>query len=70
MPFRLYLLNSKREAKRNILKQHFQNLSLLKRVETKPQKRQLLVHAAVEVEKYVAEKLYLSCMQICAPFIC
>ena len=61
---------SKEEEKCNILKQHFRNLSLRKGVEIKPQKRQFLAQAAVEVEKYMAEKLYFSCIQICAPFIC
>ena len=40
---------------RNVLKQHFRNLSLQKGLAIKPQKRQLLAHAAVEVEKCVAE---------------
>ena len=61
---------SKEEEKGNILKQHFRNLNLQKGAEIKPQKEQLLAYAAVEVEKYMAEKLYLSCIQICAPFIC
>ena len=49
---------------------HFRNLNILKGVEIKPQKRQLLAHTAVKVEKYMAEKLFFSCIQICAPFIC
>ena len=61
---------SKEEEKRNILKQLFRGLNLQKEVEIKPQKRQLLAHAAAEVEKYMAEKLYFSCIQICARFIC
>ena len=55
---------------RNIRKQHFRNLDLQKGVEIKPQKRQLLAQAPVKVEKYMAEKLFFSCIQICAPFIC
>ena len=76
MPFRLYLRNSKakvsfeRGEKRNIHKQHFRSLDLQKGVEIKPQKRHLLAHAAVKVEKYMAEKLFFSCIQICAPFLC
>ena len=77
MPFRLYLLKSrklkslsKEEENHNILKQHFLNLNLQKGVEIKLQKRQLLANATVKVETYMAEKLYLSCIQICAPFVC
>ena len=61
---------SKEEEKCNILKQHFRNLNLQKGIEINPQKRQLLAHASVEVQKYMAEKLYFSCFQIYAPFIC
>ena len=69
MPFRLYLLRSKS------LKQYFRNLNLQKGVEIKPQKRKLLAQAelapaAVKVEKYMTEKLFFSCIQICDPFIC
>ena len=61
----LYGLNSF-----NIFKQHFRNFDLQNGVEMKPQKRQLLAHAAVEVEKYMSEKLYFGGIQICASFIC
>ena len=63
-------MDDKEEEKRNILNQHFRNLTLQKGVEIKPQKRKLLAHAAVKVEKCMAEKLYFSCIQICALFIC
>ena len=39
------------------LKHHFRNLNLQKGIEIKPQKKQLLAHTSVEVEKYMAEKL-------------
>ena len=43
---------------------HFLNLNMQKGVEIKPQKRQLLIYAAVEVEKCMVKKLTSSTLAV------
>ena len=56
-PWELRSLSKEKEMC-NIFKQHFRNLDSQKRIEIKPEKRQLLAHATVKVEKYTVKRLY------------